>query len=182
MLLVIAGWLTDDQTLVRNGENQYGTVPSTALCIGLLFLGLGLTTRSWHRARPVAIGAALTAAAVAMGSQMLLQVAAEGLDDPVALSSRDFMSPATSVGIMFASLTLMLSLGPASRAAGCLLAVLGLSVFVGISLPNPFVVGSIFNLPGLQGMSFYTAVALSMFFLNQLLWIDAHPADAALEA
>lgn len=172
MLIVLGGWLLGFDPLVRPAPQLAGTVPSTALCLAMLYLCLPLMGLLPRLSRSLACAAI----ALALINLSLSIITGSDLDHMVfehVLAPVDRMSHGTALGVLFAAATALLMMGPQTALLPGLMAVVGLSSFVAIIAGNSFEPGSALAFRLLDGMSIYTAGALALLFFAMLLAIDA---------
>lgn len=170
--ILVAGWGLGIDTLVRLSGHS-AVVPSTALCLGLLALGLAMM-RPAAPARTVATGAILLASLLAAGNIAVAAMGvATGLDALVGISlaEGDRMSAGTAIGLLLAATSVMMSTAESGRwvEAGFLVALGGLSTGVAVIFGHSFDPESPYALPIFASTSELTAGLLVLLFLAVLL-------------
>jgi hypothetical protein len=181
MCVILFGWLAGADGLARVAAHRAATVPSTALCLALLFVSV--MEFDDHNRRSVLIGRRLTSVALAIAAANLL-LSLAGLADidhwlfDAVIQPDDRMSPGTALGVMVAGATIWLSGAPRTRRLSAAVAIVALSGLSAIVLGNAFVPGAVFGGALLSGMSIFTAVALAVFFLAHLLKLESHETAA----
>lgn len=179
MLCVLGGWALGVDLLVRPAPQLASTVPSTALCLAMLYLCLPMLGMTAPLSARLARTLACATIALALVNLSLSLIGGTDIDHLVfehVLAPSDRMSHGTAIGLIFAAATVLATLRLAATLVPGLMAVVGLSSFVAIVAGNSFEPESAFAIPLLDGMSVYTAGALAVLFFALLLSIDARNA------